>query len=151
MLKALIKSDTSLVFTNNCDAFNEEREKRLGKLRERRESSNCKAYHKDEDMWREIISRLTGAGVEEKTAREMRQSIQDEELEEELQLCADVQAYWTVAAHRIVDALPASLIVHYLHRFHDEVYRALCEGLGIFSPEGTMMCARFLEEQEDVA
>lgn len=102
-------------------------------------------------MWKDIFLKMVASGVEEKKATEMRHLIQDEELEEELQLCAEVQAYWTIASHRIIDALPAFLIVHYLHRFHDQVHRALCEGLGIYSSERDTMCARYLEEQEDVA
>ncbi|KAN0060747.1 hypothetical protein ACQY0O_007405 [Thecaphora frezii] len=105
----------------------------------------------DEDRYNEkqAISLLRAAGydVNDKSLTRLTQAGL---YQEELELCAEMLAYWKLAFKRICDLVPGLLDVMFAHKVADEALTSLYKDLGIQQRDAMERCLSYLEEDLDV-
>ncbi|RPD70203.1 hypothetical protein L226DRAFT_574923 [Lentinus tigrinus ALCF2SS1-7] len=70
---------------------------------------------------------------------------------EELELMADVRAYFDIAYERILDDVQRAVDLQFLYAFTDTLQNVMFEQLGLSSPDAQARCASYLAEDPGVA
>ncbi|EJF61472.1 hypothetical protein DICSQDRAFT_161582 [Dichomitus squalens LYAD-421 SS1] len=70
--------------------------------------------------------------------------------EEELQVMAEVRAYFQVAYKRVIDYIPLSIDHHFLYAFSVEVQRLLFERLGLGTVDAARRCSSYIAEDPTI-
>ncbi|SPO39909.1 uncharacterized protein PSFLO_05390 [Pseudozyma flocculosa] len=101
-------------------------------------------YHKQQ-----AISHLRSAGINVELSALVRLS-EAGEYHEELELCAEMLAYWKVAYKRVIDMVPGMLDVHFVRKVADEALECLHASLGIQQKDAMERCVRYLQEDDGI-
>ncbi|KAI0759258.1 P-loop containing nucleoside triphosphate hydrolase protein [Trametes elegans] len=75
----------------------------------------------------------------------------DDGYEDELELMAEVRAFFDISSKRTVDNIPAAVDEHMLHAYARALQDALVARLGLTAPDARARCARLLAEDACVA
>lgn len=77
--------------------------------------------------------------------------VSTDQTDQTLQICAEVLAYYDLAAKRIVDAIPMTILVHYIKAVASQMQHALLEGLQVYGEGASDRCKALLAKDTDIA
>ncbi|KAI1791422.1 P-loop containing nucleoside triphosphate hydrolase protein [Ganoderma leucocontextum] len=136
-------------FTQNTHYLSEKRAAHLAQYKRAR-SGVQKSIPRDRgEIVSDALSMLTKLGYAVKE-EDLSKLNPPDEYEEELELMAEVRAYFQVAYKRIIDYIPLSIDQHFLYAFSQALQAVLFDKLGLGSPNSETRCAAYIAEEPGV-
>ncbi|PIL25642.1 transporter [Ganoderma sinense ZZ0214-1] len=136
-------------FTQNTHYLSEKRDIHLAKYKQARSGLQRSTPQGHGEIVNDALSVLTKLGY----------AVKEEDLgklnppdiyEEELELMAEVRAYFHVAYKRIIDYVPLSIDQHFLYAFSQGLQAVLFDKLGLGSANAETRCAAYIAEDPAV-
>ncbi|KAH9932350.1 P-loop containing nucleoside triphosphate hydrolase protein [Fomitopsis serialis] len=98
----------------------------------------------------EALALLTKLGYKGLKVEDLGKLNPPDEFEEEMQVMAEVRAYFHVAYKRVIDYIPLSIDHLFLYGLSERLQDTLIEKLGLGSVKSTERCAAYLSEDANV-
>ncbi|KAI8996213.1 P-loop containing nucleoside triphosphate hydrolase protein [Trametes punicea] len=104
---------------------------------------------KDKDSLRNALAELTKLGYQV-TEDDLGKLNKSDEYEEEMEVMAEVRAYFAVSYKRIIDYVPLSIDQHLLYELAENLQGVLIGKLGLGSAQADARCATYVAEDPHV-
>ncbi|KAI0363545.1 hypothetical protein BV20DRAFT_1031177 [Pilatotrama ljubarskyi] len=105
---------------------------------------------KKEELLKEALSTLAMLGYKGLTEDDLGKLNKPDEFEEELQLMAEVRAYFQVAYKRVIDYVPLTIDHNFLYAFAKQLHERLFERLGLGVANAAQRCSAYIAEDPTV-
>ncbi|TCD68939.1 hypothetical protein EIP91_009329 [Steccherinum ochraceum] len=102
------------------------------------------------DDERELLAVLAKLGLSNVTLDDLGKLNAPDMYEEEMELMADVRAYFSVAYRRVTDYVPMAIDHSFLYAFAASLQTTLISKLGLGTKNGDVRCAAYLAEDESI-
>ncbi|KAI0820102.1 P-loop containing nucleoside triphosphate hydrolase protein [Trametes gibbosa] len=178
-IEVVLKMERAAPFTQNKHYLEDKRDKQLAKYKQARARRSDRSYglvhdeSEDENgseggsgggrgsessmfgsAEREIVqtalAALTKLGLTVKE-EDLGKLNPPDEYQEELEVMAEVRAYFQVAYKRIIDYVPLSIDLHFLYTLAERLQGVLIEKLGLGSAKSDARCAAYIAEDPHVS
>ncbi|OSD00780.1 hypothetical protein PYCCODRAFT_1437127 [Trametes coccinea BRFM310] len=103
-----------------------------------------------EEAIREALAALAKLGFTGLTETDLGKLNKADEYEEELQLMAEVRAYFQVAYKRVIDYIPLTIDHHFLYAFAAALHERLFERLGLGAANAQARCSAYIAEDPTI-
>ncbi|KAH9854523.1 P-loop containing nucleoside triphosphate hydrolase protein [Lenzites betulinus] len=98
----------------------------------------------------EALASLAALGYSGLTEEDLGKLNKADEYEEELQLMAEVRAYFQVAYKRVIDNIPMAIDYYFLYAFEEQLHERLFERLGLGAANAAARCSAYIAEDPSV-
>ncbi|KAH9851169.1 P-loop containing nucleoside triphosphate hydrolase protein [Lenzites betulinus] len=120
------------------------------RLQDMRRPEEAEEERGKEESLRTVLSELVKLGYSVK-AEDLGKLNPPDEYEEELEVMAEVRAYFQVTYKRVIDSIPLSIDLHLLYTLAERLQAVLIEKLGLGSAKSDARCAAYIAEDPHVA
>ncbi|KAI0650981.1 P-loop containing nucleoside triphosphate hydrolase protein [Trametes meyenii] len=96
------------------------------------------------------LASLAAIGYAGLTEEDLGKLNKADEYEEELQLMAEVRAYFQVAYKRVIDTVPLTIDHNFLYAFAGKLHERLFERLGLGTANAAARCVSYVEEDRAI-
>lgn len=96
----------------------------------------------------QVLGRLNE--FDQVNAQSLIKALPADEFEQELLICAEVLAYFRIAAKRVIDNVPMAIIVHYVQSVGSKLQDTLLKRLEVYGENAVARCAALLAEDPDI-
>ncbi|KAI0673303.1 P-loop containing nucleoside triphosphate hydrolase protein [Trametes maxima] len=96
------------------------------------------------------LASLAAIGYAGLTEEDLGKLNKADEYEDELQLMAEVRAYFQVAYKRVIDTVPLTIDHNFLYAFAGKLHERLFERLGLGAANAAARCAAYVEEDRAI-
>ncbi|KAI9058586.1 hypothetical protein FKP32DRAFT_1581292 [Trametes sanguinea] len=115
-----------------------------------KQTLSTEAQQDREEAIREALAALAKLGFAGLTETDLGKLNKADEYEEELQLMAEVRAYFQVAYKRVIDYVPLTIDHHFLYAFAAALHERLFERLGLGAANAQARCSAYVAEDPTV-
>ncbi|KAM5536973.1 hypothetical protein V8D89_009302 [Ganoderma adspersum] len=136
-------------FTQNTHYLSEKRDAHLAQYKQARSGVEKSISQGHGEIVNDALSMLTKLGYTVKV-EDLGKLHPPDEYEQELELMAEVRAYFQVAYKRIIDYVPLSIDQHFLYAFAQGLQAVLFDKLGLGSTNAETRCAAYIAEDPAV-
>lgn len=93
---------------------------------------------------------LKEQGFKSITEASLSKDLFNDDFGEELNICAEVLAYYQLAARRVVDSVPMTVVFHYIDAVGQRLQDELMKQLGVYGDGAAAKCAALLAEDPEL-
>ncbi|KAI0758724.1 P-loop containing nucleoside triphosphate hydrolase protein [Fomes fomentarius] len=143
----ILKLEAAPPFTQNTHYLADKRDSQVAKYKAARPRDSKPS--ENESTVSEALGLLARLGLTV-TREDLGKLNPPDEFEEELEIMAEVRAYFQVSYKRVIDYVPLSIDNHFLYAFAEGLQAVLFEKLGLGSPNADAKCASYVAEEPSV-
>ncbi|TFK84004.1 hypothetical protein K466DRAFT_239334 [Polyporus arcularius HHB13444] len=146
-IKIILALEAATPFTQNTHYFADKRAKELAQYKRARPQGPVMLPTKEELKSALAALSILGYTVKEEDLGKLNPP---DQFEEELELMAEVRAYFYVAYKRVIDYIPLSIDQHFLYTLAEGLQPVLLEKLGVGTSTADARCASYIAEEPGV-
>ncbi|KAI0696227.1 P-loop containing nucleoside triphosphate hydrolase protein [Cerioporus squamosus] len=149
-IKTILALEAATPFTQNTHYFADKRDKQLAQYKQARPHGPVRLFSSPtEENMKNALASLARLGytVKEEDLGKLNPA---DEFEEELELMAEVRAYFYVAYKRVIDYIPLSIDQHFLYTLAEGLQPVLLDKLGVGSSTADARCTSYIAEEPGV-
>ncbi|KAI9058588.1 hypothetical protein FKP32DRAFT_1761416 [Trametes sanguinea] len=114
------------------------------------DSHDSRDRQEKENLVKDALATLAKLGYSGLTAEDLGKLNKADEYNEELELMAEVRAYFQVAYKRVIDNVPLMIDHNYMYAFAAKLHQSLFEGLGLGADNVSARCRSYIAEDPSI-
>ncbi|KAI0698694.1 P-loop containing nucleoside triphosphate hydrolase protein [Earliella scabrosa] len=152
-VKTILKLESAPPFTQNTHYFADKRDQQLAQYKRARPKANSSNFNFSSGATAgtvpEALAALARLGFTVKE-EDLGKLNPPDEFQEELEVMAEVRAYFQVAYKRVIDYVPLSIDSYFLYAFAEGLQEVLFAKLELGAPSADKKCAAYIAEEPGI-